>query len=164
MAISKALAVKLNEQVAVEFSAAFSYLAMACSFDRMGLKVLKKHFHSQYEEELGHALKITHYLQEIGADVVIESVPKPRADFKDAEQIVEAALKNEQDVTRCINELVKQADADQDYATRSFLNWFIDEQVEEESSMGELLMLFKLADGNVLQVENRIRHATSGAQ
>ena len=62
-----------------------------------------------------------------------------------------------------INDLVTLADSEKDYATRSFLNWFVDEQVEEVSSMTDLLNLVELADGNMLQVEARVRHQMAAA-
>ena len=61
-------------------------------------------------------------------------------------------------ITKKVNELVAQAERENDYATRSFLQWFVDEQVEEVSTMTELLQLVKLAGDNVLQVEARVRH------
>ncbi len=158
MMISDAMNVKLNEQVAVEFAAAHVYLAMACALDRMGLKILAARFLAQYEEERGHALKILHYVQEVGGTVTLDGVSKPAGDYTNVEAIVQTALESERDVTRKINDLVALADSEKDYASRSFLNWFVDEQVEEVSSMSDLLTLVQLAGDNMLQVEARIRH------
>jgi ferritin len=158
MMVSKSMHAKLNEQVTAEFSAAHAYLAMACAFDRMGLKILAKRFLEQHDEECEHAMKIVKYVQEVGGVITLEAIPKPKSDYGSVREIVRAALESEQRVTGMINDLVALADADKDYATRSFLNWFVDEQVEEVSSMTDLLTLVELAGDNVLQVESRLRH------
>ena len=164
MMISTTMAAKLNEQIASEFSAAHQYLAMACAFDRMGLKILGQRFLGQNTEENAHAMKIIGYLQQVGGTVVLAAVAKPRSEFDDVETIVDAALVSEQEITRKVNELVALAESENDYATRSFLQWFVDEQVEEVASMTDLLSLVRLAGGNMLQVESRVRHelAASG--
>lgn len=164
MMISAAMNAKLNEQMMAEFAAAQKYLAMACAFERMGLKVFAARFIKQYDEERGHATKIMKYLQEVGANVTIEALAKPRSDYDTVESIVRAALDSEWDITRRINELVSLAETEKDYATRSFLQWFVDEQVEEVSSMNDLLRLVELAGTHVLQVEARLRDELSGAK
>lgn len=162
MLISEAMNAKLNEQITTEFEASHKYLAMACRFDEMGLKILRKRFLAQSDEERGHALKIMDYVQEVGGSVAVGAVAQPETNFKDVEAIVEIALESEQHVTKCINELMKLAESEKDYATRSFLTWFVDEQVEEVSSMKDLLTLVKLAGNNMLQVETRVRHEMMG--
>ncbi len=162
MMISDAMNARLNEQITAEFSAAHSYLAMVCAFDRMGLKILSKRFLAQHEEEREHAMKIVRYLHEVGGTVTLEALPKPTGTFKSAEAIVQAALESEKNVTRMIHDLVALAQSEKDYATRSFLNWFVDEQVEEVSAMTDLLNLVHLAGDNMLQVENRVRHEMTG--
>lgn len=158
MMISEAMNAKLNEQIAAEFSAAHDYLGMACALDQMGLKILAKRFLAQHDEEREHAMKILHYVQEVGGTVVLQDTGKPGNDYENVEAIVRAALESEHKVTRMINDLVALADTEKDYATRSFLNWFVDEQVEEVSSMTDLLALVQLAGENMLQVEARVRH------
>ena len=158
MMISRAMNQKLNEQITAEFSAAHAYLAMACTLDGMGLKILGKRFLAQHAEERDHALKIVRYIQEVGGSVALEAVAKPLGNHGNVETIVQAALASEQKITRAINDLVTLAESENDYATRSFLNWFVDEQVEEVSYMTDLLSLVQLAGDNVLQVESRVRH------
>ena len=158
MMISQAMNKKLNEQITAELSAAHSYLAMACALDGMGLKVLAKRFFAQASEEREHAMKFIGYVLEVGGTVTLDSVNKPAGEYESVEAIVRAALESEQKVTRMINDLVSLADSEKDYASRSFLNWFVDEQVEEVSSMTDLLSLVQLAGGNMLQVETLVRH------
>lgn len=158
MMISNAMAAKLNDQVTMEFGASHKYLAMACVFDQMGLKILCRRFLQQTEEEHGHAMKIVKYLRDVAAPVQLAAVPQPKADYKSVGEIVQAALDSEWAVTRSINDIVTLAEQEKDYATRSFLEWFVDEQVEEVASMTDLLTLVKLAGPNVLQVEARVFH------
>lgn len=158
MMISKAMNAKLNEQITNEFSASQSYLAIATMFDGMALKGLAAFFRKQTEEERGHALKILDYIQEVGGEVRLASLPSPKHDYPTAKAAIDAALKHELKVTQQINDLVALAEKENDYATRSFLNWYVDEQVEEVSSMEHLLRIAEMAGVNLLQLESYVRH------
>ncbi len=158
MMISANMNGKLNEQVTAEFAAAQKYLAMACALEAKGLKYLSKRFVDQYEEERKHGMKIVRYLLEVGAAVTLDALPKPTPDTSSLKSIVQAALDGERDITRRIHELVAQAEAEKDYSTLEFLQWFVDEQVEEVSTMVQLLKIVELAGPNVLQVEAYMRH------
>jgi ferritin len=155
--ISDAVNAKLNEQVKNEFGASHAYLAMSAAFDSMGLKILAARFLEQSEEEREHALKIFKYIQDVGGDVALTTIPEPKAKFETAKDIIKAALDSELTVTQQINNLVALADKEKDYATRSFLNWFVDEQVEEVQSMRDLLQWSEMVR-DVLYVENLVRH------
>jgi len=158
MMISEAMNGKLNKQIALEFSSAHAYLAMACAFDQMALKVLAKRFFAQADEERQHGMKILDYVQGVGGTVQLDAIPKPQGRFETVEAIVKAALGAEEGVTRQINDLVGLAESEHDYTTRSFLQWFLDEQVEEVSSMSDLLALVRMAGSNLLQIEEHVRH------
>ena len=158
MAISSAMNTKLNEQITHEFAAAQIYLSMACGFDDMGLKGLAGLFHKQVEEERAHAMKILGYIQDCGGKVHLQALPEPPAEWPSVVDAIEAALAHEKKVTGQINALVALADQEKDYATRSFLNWYVDEQVEEEDSMSTLLQGAKLAGKNLLQLESYVYH------
>jgi len=158
MLISKTMNDRLNQQVTVEFSAAHMYLAMACAFDAMGLKIMAQRFLQQDEEERGHAMKLLKYIMDVGGRVALEGIPASSADLSTAQSIVQASLDAELKVTRDYNEMTALAEQEKDYATRSFLQWFVDEQVEEVSSMSDLLRLIEMAKGNMLQVELRVAH------
>ena len=156
MSISKKMNTQLNRQITHEFEACQSYLAMSCQFDQMGLKSLAEHFQKQAAEERGHALKILGYIQEVGGSVTLEALSKPRASYPSVAAAVKSASSQEKEVTGQIYALVALAEQDKDYATRSFLNWFVDEQVEEESSMSALLQLVEMAGKNMLQLESHV--------
>ena len=158
MMISAAMNAKLNEQVTAEFSAAHKYLAMACAFEAKGLQMLAQRFVQQHEEERKHGMKIVRYLHDVGGTVALEAIPKPQPDCSSVKSIVKAALEGELDITRHIHELVALAESEKDYSTKSFLQWFVDEQVEEVSTITHLLNVVELAGNNVLQIEGYIRH------
>ncbi len=156
MPISKKMNAQLNQQITHEFEAGGSYLAMSCQFDQMGLKTLSAHFRKQAEEERGHALKILDYLQEVGGAVELTALAKPPAAYPSVHAAVKAALSSEKKVTGQIHDLVTLAEQQKDYATRSFLNWFVDEQVEEEAGMSAVLQLVEMAGKNLLQLESHL--------
>jgi len=163
MMISEKMNQALNRQVSNEFGASHTYLAMACSFHEMGLKVFAKRFFQQAEEERQHALKIMKYIEDVGGKIVLDGVAKPKGGASSALAIVEAAVEAERTVTGQINELVALAETEKDYATRSFLQWFVNEQVEEVSSMLELLQLVTMAgEKNLFYVESRLAQMMQG--
>jgi ferritin len=159
MMISEAMNANLNDQIAMELSAAYSYLAMSCALDDMGLKVMGERFMKQHDEEHEHAMKILKYVQEVGGKVKLAALPEPKTKYDSLKDVVKHALESEEKVTKAINDLVALAEKEDDYATRSFLTWFVDEQVEEVSSMRDLLDVIKLAGDHVLQVEAYVRQA-----
>lgn len=164
MNISNAMCHKLNEQVTHELSAAQTYLQMACLLEEMGLRVMSARFRTQSDEERGHALKLIDYVLEVGGRVVLDALPRPQCDYASVLAAVEAAVASEQTVTRQINDLVALAEKEQDYATRSFLQWFVDEQVEEVSSMTHLAQLARMAGPNLLQLEQYLQNLKPAAE
>ena len=162
MAISEAIRAKLNEQVTNEFIAAQAYLSMACVFDGLALKNLAARFRKQTEEERGHALKILDYILTQGGKVRLQMLPEPPAEFASVSAAIDSAVEHEQKVTRQINDLVTLAEKEKDYATQSFLKWFVDEQVEEVQSMQHLAQVARMAGNNLLQLEAYM--AFAGAQ
>ncbi len=161
MNLSQAMTGKLNAQITSEFNASSIYLAMACMYEDLGLKVLAEHFREQSDEERGHGLKIVKYLNDVGAPVRLQQIPAPPADFGGVVGAIEAALKHEQMVTQQIHDLVGLAEQEKDFTTREFLQWFVDEQVEEESSTNDLLQAAKTARENWLQLEMYLKKVLS---
>ena len=89
----------------------------------------------------------------------LDALPKPNGTFSNPEAIAQAALDSEMSITNRINDLVALADSEKDYATRNFLRWFVEEQVEEVATMRDLVQLIELAGSeHLLQVESRLRH------
>jgi len=156
MLISPAMNTKLNEQIGNEFGASQAYLAMACQFDNLGLKRLAKRFRKQCDEERRHALKIVDYILDVGGKVTLPPLPPPQAEFVSVLAAIEAAVGHEKRVTQQIHDLVNLAESQKDHATRSFLQWFVDEQVEEVKTMELLAQVARMAGPNLLQLETWI--------
>ena len=160
MMISAKMTKALNEQVTNELGASHKYLTMAYSFDHMGLKIFAQRFIQQSDEERMHAMKIAKFICDVGGEVAIGSMGSLKGNYSSAKAIVKAALDSELTVTKQINDLVALSEKEKDYATNSFLKWFVDEQVEEVSSMTELLQLITMAgEQNLFAVETRLAAA-----
>ena len=159
MQISKAMVDLINEQIAHEFIASNQYLQLATYFDGQALRKLSAFFYKQSEEEREHALKFVHYLTEVGADVRILEIPAANYDVNSAEQAFQISLDWEKEVTRRIHAMMDQAVSEKDYASQAFLQWFVTEQVEEESTMETMLQVVqKAGEKNLLMVEAYMTH------
>lgn len=156
MQISQKMNDELNQQFTNEQYSSNLYLAMAGAFERMGLRVFAQYYLKQAEEETAHAMKFLKYIADAGGSIAIAAVPEPKLPKEDVAALVTVARDHEIKVTGMINDLVALADKEKDYATRSFLGWFIDEQVEEVSSAEELVTLARLAGTQVLYMEGRV--------
>lgn len=157
MLISEKLNAKMNEQVGSELGASNQYLAIAAYFASENLPQLANLFFAQSDEERMHALKFLHYILDAGGKVAIPSIPAANDKITSAEQALQMALDWEVEVTRQINALMDTAAAEKDYIARQFLDWFTNEQLEEVSSMDELLSVVRRAgDTNLLLVEDYI--------
>ena len=133
------LLTKMNEQITHEFFSAHYYLAMAAYFMKEDLDGFANFFIVQAEEERFHAMKFFNFINDQGAEAVITGFKDPKRDFNSAEEIFTLALEHEKLVSSLINDLMAEAQEEKHYPSISFLQWFIDEQVEEEASMGKLL-------------------------
>lgn len=164
MAISKTMSAKLNQQITSEFYSSQIYLQMACMCRSMSLDRLAAFFRAQAAEEREHALKILDYVLEVGSTVKLGQIAAPRATWPSVVAALKEALGHEQKVTAQINALVALAEKEKDYATRSFLNWYVDEQVEEEASFGQLVDVATMAGKNLLQLESYVGHLLANRQ
>ena len=160
--LSSRMVEELNAQLGRELSAANQYLAMAVYLDERSLKELANFFYTQADEEREHAMKFLHYLLHANDKPVIPAVPEPVADFESLEQIAEMGLAQEQEVTRCIHELVDLALSEKDHTTNRFLQWFVEEQLEEEATFNELLDVVRQSE-NLLLVEQYVFRQKPGS-
>jgi bacterioferritin B len=131
----------LNDQIGREFNAAHQYTAVAVYYDRETFPRLAKFFHDQADEERGHAMKMVGYLRDTGSDLRLGEVREPRTSFADHVEPIRLSLENERKVTTAIAGLFEIARETNDYASESFMQWFVDEQVEEEATMEALLQV-----------------------
>lgn len=156
----------MNDQIQSEFLASAQYLAIAIYFDDESLPDLAQFFYRQSDEERMHAMKFVHFLLETGAKPIIPGLPDIRNEFGSAADAVQFALDQELKVTDQINNLVKISVEESDFTSNSFLQWFVNEQVEEVDTMTTLLQTIKHANGNMLLVEDFVRrfqpHAEEG--
>ena len=154
--LSASMNEKLNAQITREFYSSYLYRQMASCLDQMGLSVLEQFFLDQADEERMHSVKLIDYVQKAGGKLALGAIEAPPAEYESVLAICEATLAHERQVTKHIHALVAQAEEDKDYSTRSYLQWYIDEQVEEEASFADLVQLAKLAGSDLLALEDRV--------
>ncbi|WP_048147773.1 ferritin [Palaeococcus ferrophilus] len=135
----------LNEQLDRELYSAYLYFAMAAYFDDLNLEGFANWMKAQAEEELGHALRFYNYIYDRNGRVELGEIPKPPKEWENPTAAFEAAYEHEQFISRSIHELATLAEEEKDYPTRAFLEWFINEQVEEEANVKKILDQLKLA-------------------
>ncbi len=140
---SEKMTKEMNLQIKHELYSAYLYLSMASHFDAQNLKGFSHWMKLQAKEEMEHAMKFYEYLNSRGAKVNLETIEQPPLEFGDPVEIFAMVLEHEKSVTDRINVLYGIANEDKDYASQSFLNWFVDEQVEEEEHAGEILDTLK---------------------
>jgi bacterioferritin B len=138
---SERFADALNAQVGREFAAAHQYLAIAAHYDAETLPRLAAFFYKQADEERGHAMKMVDYLLRTGTQLTLGEIGAPKRDFDDHLAPIKLALDQERQVTVHIGELFQIARETRDAASEIFMQWFVDEQVEEEDAMESLLQV-----------------------
>ena len=149
----------LNEQIGHELGAGLQYVSIAAHFSQRQLTLLAKLFLKQSEEERQHALKFVKYVLDTKGELHIPAIAAPTPTFASAEDAVEAALNWENDVTRQITALMDLAMKENDYLAQGFLQWFIDEQLEEMVKMERLLSVIRQSgEKNLLMVEAYLVH------
>jgi ferritin len=157
--ISRDLAKAFNQQIGNEFGASMQYVAIAAYFQQRQLTLLSKLFMAQADEERTHAMKFVQYVLDTKGELEIPAIAPPKMAFTSAENAVAAALAWEQDVTRQIGALMDLAVKESDYLAQSFLQWFIDEQLEEVVKMDRLLsVITQSGEKNLLMVEAYLVH------
>ncbi len=148
MELSKNMETAINKQIQAESYSAYLYLAMAAYCDSVGMPGYAHWLREQCEEELAHAMKFYHYVVERGGRVVLEAIQQPPTDFGSLLSLAQEVYAHEQKVTGLIHALYDLAAAEKDYATQVFLQWYINEQVEEEDNARVIVEKFKMAGGH----------------
>ncbi len=131
---SKKIERAFNEQINAEIHSYYLYLSMSAWFTSKGYDGMAGWMKLQAQEEMVHAMKFFDHINERGGTVKLTTIEGPKTNFKSPLEIYEAALKHEEYITGRIHKLYKMAATEDDYASQSFLQWFVDEQVEEEST------------------------------
>jgi ferritin len=148
MKLSSKLEKVLNDQINLELSSAYAYLGMAAYFEHTAFTGFGKWMEVQSKEEIGHADRFFKYIVERGGRVTLQAIAEPKCDYKSPLDVFKASLGHEQRVSAAICAIYELAGAEKDYATLSFLKWFLDEQVEEERNVGDILAKLELVGDN----------------
>jgi len=161
--IGKKMEKALNDQINAELYSAYIYLAMSAYFEAENLLGCANWMRIQVQEETAHAMKIYDFVNERGGRVVLKAVEGPPKDWKSPLAAFEAAYEHEQYVTGRINKLVDLAIAEKDHASNAFLQWFVNEQVEEETSVDTIVQNLKMAEkapGAMFMVDRELGQRT----
>ena len=134
----------LNKQMNFEFYSSYTYMAMAAYFDSTGMAGMSSWMQLQAQEEWGHGMKFYNYINERGGRVKLEQIDEPAFEYGSVLEVFEETLAHEKLVTSKINDLYALAVDEKDFATQNFLNWFVEEQVEEEDSVNTIIDKLKL--------------------
>ena len=150
--MNKKLLKEMNDQINKELYSGYLYLAMAAHFEAQNLAGFARWMVLQAQEELEHGMKFYTFLNDLGERVELKAIDKPQAEFGTPQEIFGQVLDHEKFVTSRIHMLFDLAVNEKDYAAQVFLQWFVNEQVEEEKNASEILESLKLAgdSGNFL--------------
>ena len=164
--ISQKLQDAINEQINSEFYAAHLYLSMAAFCDTRSLGGFSHWLKLQYSEELSHAMKLFDFITDRGGRVALQSIQQPPVEFESVATVMRLALEHEQQVTASIDGLYELALEERDYSAHVLLEWFVDEQVEEEKSLTEIIDHLEMIgnDGTGLLLLNSRLGARTGAE
>lgn len=138
----------LNQQINEEFCSAFIYLGMSAEADRIGLPGFSNWFKMQYQEELGHADRFFNYILERNGSVDLLPIGNPELSGETPLSLFEKSLEHEKHITACVSRLKDLARSESDHATDVFLEWFVREQVEEESNAQNVIDQLRLVGDN----------------
>ena len=142
--MNEKVAALLNDQINKEFYSAYLYLDMSNYYDELDLDGYANYYMVQAQEERDHALLFMKYMQSIGLKVTLEAIDKPEKEYHSVLEPLEEAAQHERYVTELINNIYHEAHQDKDYRTLKFLDWFVDEQREEEESADSMVSRYKL--------------------
>jgi ferritin len=146
--ISEKMQKALNDQINAEIFSSYLYLSMAAFLESEDWKGFAAWMRIQSGEEYGHAMKFYKYVHDVEGKVTLAAIEKPKATWKSPLQAFEEAHKHELYITDRINKLVALAMQENDYATNIFLNYFVTEQVEEVSTVAQIVKKFNMLGDN----------------
>lgn len=164
--ISQTIQDAINDQINRELSSAYVYLAMSAWADEQNLNGAASWLRLQWEEELVHATKLVDYIAQRGGRLRLKVIPEPPTEYASLLDCFRAVLRHEEDVTVAINNLYDQAAKEKDYATQTLLDWYVNEQVEEENAPAEIISMLELAGdspSSLLLVDSQLAGRTAGA-
>ncbi len=165
--LNKKVLDEMNNQVQRELDSAYLYLSMAAYFETKSLPGFAQWMHIQFQEEQAHAFKFFHFINDRGEKVVLQALNAPTNDFKSPLDVFEQTLAHEEKVSAYINDIFALATAEKEFSSFPLLQWFIDEQVEEEKNAGEIVDTLKMiGDDNsaLLMLDRELAQRTLPAE
>jgi ferritin len=135
---------EMNTQIKHELTSAYIYLAMSAQFETENLQGFAHWMRLQAQEEIGHAMKFYNFIFDRLGTVSLQAIEQPPSNFGSPLKAFEKALEHEQKITELINSLYTLADKENDPASKVFLNWFVEEQVEEEKNAAQIVETLKM--------------------
>lgn len=163
--LSKSISDALNAQIALELSSAHLYLSMSAYSASQSLPGAVHWLRLQWTEELGHATKLIDYISERGGSVTLRAIDEPVARFDSLTDLFEHVLEHEQEVTAAINEICGLCVSEKDYVSQTLLQWYANEQVEEENSASQILSMLNRAGESgpgILMVDRQLAQRGQG--
>ena len=145
----------LNQQVNNELESAYLYLEFSNFFDSRNLLGYANYYKVQAKEEIDHAMRIYDYLHKINENVKLMVIHAPNVEYKDIDEVLEAGLKAEQDITRQINDIYDLCIKFSDFASKIFIKWFISEQVEEEENARNMIYDYNTFKNNLFDLDQK---------
>lgn len=145
--LTKKVESALNEQLSLELESAYVYLGMSAYCESVSLSGCARWLRSQAEEEYGHAMRFYTFILDRGAHVELKALGASPTTYASALQVFKSSLDHERKVTGEINTLYELVNKEKDFASQAWLDWFVTEQVEEESTVGKIVDQLKMAGG-----------------
>ena len=142
--LNKKLQDKMNDQIKHELYSAYFYLSMAAYLESANLPGAAHWMRLQAREEQEHAMKFFEHIHDRGGRVTLQAIDQPPTEFEGLLDVFQKTLEHEQKVTGLINDLYRLAVKEDDYASQIFLQWFVDEQVEEEKNASQIVEQIKM--------------------
>jgi len=142
--LSKTLQDAMNEQIKNELYSAYIYLSMSAYCEAENLPGFAHWMRLQAQEEVGHAMKFYDFIHDRGGRVALKAIDQPPIEFQSPLDVFEKTLEHEQKVTGMIHNLYALAVQEKDYPSQVFLQWFVDEQVEEEKNASQIVETLKM--------------------
>lgn len=165
--ISKKMESELNEQVNKEFYSAYLYLAMSAYCTKIGLPGFAQWMRMQYDEENLHVTRMYDYILDQGGEVHLKNIEEPPKEYGTPLEIFEKTLEHERFITNSIHNLMGLAIDERDYATQTFLQWYVSEQVEEEANVHDVLNPLRMVGsdkGGLMMIDQNLGRRVAPTQ
>ena len=146
--LNKKVEQALNKQIELEHFSSLIYLSMASWAEKNGFNGAAEFLYLHSDEEREHMLKIFHYVNDRGSHAIVPESKQPKIEYDSIKAVFEEIYEHEQFVSSEINKLVGICHEEKDYTTQNFLQWFVEEQIEEESLFSTILDKLNLMGGD----------------